>query len=118
MIVVMKKDCKEKEIAEVLVRLDSFGLKAHLSEGVERKVIGVVGIGQILPDLRETLELMPGVEEVVPITRPYKLSSREFQPKNTLIEVGGVTMGGNDLVVMAGPCAVESEEQVISKAQA
>ncbi len=118
MIVVMNKDCKENEIAEVLGRLDSFGLKGHLSKGVERKVIGVVGVAQILPDLRETLELMPGVDEVVPITRPYKLSSREFQPKNTLIKVGGVTIGGSDLVVMAGPCAVESEEQVISTAKA
>jgi 3-deoxy-7-phosphoheptulonate synthase len=118
MIVVMKKGCKEEEIAEVLERLDNFGLGAHLSEGVERKVIGVVGIAKTLPDLRETLELMPGVEEVVPITRPYKLSSREFQPKNTLVEVGGVAIGGDDLVVMAGPCAVESEEQVISTAKA
>jgi 3-deoxy-7-phosphoheptulonate synthase len=85
---------------------------------VERKVIGVVGVVQILPDLREVLELMPGVEEVVPISRPYKLSSREFQPKSTVIEIGGVTIGGNELVVMAGPCAVETEEQVMSSARA
>jgi len=114
----MKKDCDDKEINDVIGRLDGAGLKGHLSEGVERKVIGVVGVAQVLPDLRETLELMPGVEEVVPITRPYKLSSREFQPKNTVIKVGGVTIGGNELVVMAGPCAVETEEQVMSSARA
>jgi 3-deoxy-7-phosphoheptulonate synthase len=118
MIVVMNKGCAEKEIANVLERLNGAGLKGHLSEGVERIVIGVVGITQILPDLRESLELMPGVEAVVPITRPYKLSSREFQPENTIIKVGEVAIGGNGLVVMAGPCAVETEEQVISTARA
>jgi len=118
MIVVMRKDCSEKEIADVLGRIGNAGLKGHLSEGVERKVIGVVGVAQILPDLREVVELMPGVEEVVPITRPYKLSSREFQPKNTVIEICGVTIGDNELVVMAGPCAVETEEQVMSSARA
>jgi len=114
----MRKDCNEKELGDVLGRLDSAGLKGHLSEGVERKVIGVVGVAQILPELKETLELMPGVEDVVPITKPYKLSSREFQAENTLIKVNGVTIGGDELVVMAGPCAVESEEQVISTARA
>lgn len=114
----MNKNCGEKEIADVLNRLDSAGLKGHLSEGVERIVIGVVGIAQILPDLREMLEMMPGVDAVMPITRPYKLSSREFQSKNTVIKVGDVSIGGNELVVMAGPCAVETEEQVISTAHA
>jgi 3-deoxy-7-phosphoheptulonate synthase len=64
------------------------------------------------------LELMPGVEEVVPITRPYKLSSREFQSEDTVIKVGGVSIGGKELVVMAGPCAAETEEQVMSTARA
>ena len=118
MIVVMKKDCEDKEIADVLGRLDSVGLKGHLSKGMERTVIGVVGIATVLPDLGEALELMPGVEEVVPITRPYKLSSREFKPDNTLVKVGGLAIGGKDLVVMAGPCAVETEEQVMGTARA
>ncbi|MFC1924539.1 3-deoxy-7-phosphoheptulonate synthase [Chloroflexota bacterium] len=117
MIVVMKKDCVDKEIDDVMARLNSAGLTGHLSTGVERTVIGIVGIAPILPELRESLEMMPGVEDVVPITRPYKLSSREFHPSNTIIKVGGVEIGGRKLAVMAGPCAVETEEQVISTAQ-
>jgi len=118
MIVVMKKDCGENEVANVLSRISDAGLKGHLSQGVERRVIGIVGVAPALPDLREMLELMPGVEEVVPITRPYKLSSREFQSENTVIKVGGVSIGGKELVVMAGPCAAETEEQVMSTARA
>jgi len=118
MIVVMKKDCGENEVANVLSRISDAGLKGHLSQGVERRVIGIVGVAPALPDLREMLELMPGVEEVVPITRPYKLSSREFQSENTVIKVGGVSIGGKELVVMAGPCAAETEEQVMSSARA
>lgn len=118
MIVVMKRECKKKEITDVLERLSESGLKGHLSQGVERTVIGVVGVDPVLPDLREMLELMPGVEEVVPITKPYKLSSREFQPENTVIKVNEVSIGGKELVVMAGPCAAETEEQVMSTARA
>ena len=118
MIVVMKKDCGENEIANVLSRISDAGLKGHLSQGIERTVIGVVGVAPVFPDLREMLELMPGVEDVVPITKPYKLSSREFQPEDTVVKVGGVSIGGNELVVMAGPCAAETEEQVMSTARA
>ena len=118
MIVVMSKDSGEKEIAAVVKRLEAAGLKGHLSKGEERTVIGVVGIASVLPDLRETLVLMPGVEDVVPISKPYKLASREFQPHDTVIKVGNVSIGGNEIVVMAGPCAVETEDQVISTARA
>ena len=118
MIVVMKRGSGEKEIADVVSRLEDVGLQGHLSTGVERTVIGVVGVAPRLPELRETLELLPGVEEVVPISKPYKLSSREFKPENTVVEVGGIKIGGRDLVVMAGPCAVETEEQVMSTARA
>jgi 3-deoxy-7-phosphoheptulonate synthase len=116
MIVVMKSDCGEGEINGVLERLSQEGFNGHLSKGVERTVIGVVG--QTYPELKEMLELLPGVDEVVPISKPYKLSSREFQPQDTEIKVGGVTIGGEGLVVMAGPCAVESEEQVLQTARA
>jgi len=116
MIVVMKVDSGQKEIDEILKRLDERGLAGHLSKGMERTVIGVVG--QTYPELRDMLELLPGVEEVIPITRPYKLSSREFQPQDTVIKVGDITIGGEELVVMAGPCAVESEEQVLETARA
>ena len=118
MIVVMKKDCTETEVSNICRRLEDAGLTGHLSQGVERTVIGVVGVATAVPDLRETLELLPGVQEVVPITKPYKLSSREFQPENTVVKVNDVAIGGNQVVVMAGPCAVETAEQVISTARA
>jgi len=116
MIVVMKVDSGEKEINDILERLAREGLSGHLSKGVERTVIGVVG--QTYPELRETLELLPGVEDVIPITKPYKLSSREFRPQDTIVRVGDVTIGGEELVVMAGPCAVETEKQLLETARA
>ena len=118
MIVVMKAGSQDKEIAVVMDRLQSLGLQGHLSKGVERTVIGVVGVTSAMPDLRERLELVPGVSEVVPITKPFKLSSREFEPEDTVIDVGGVKIGGKELVVMAGPCAAETPEQVMSTARA
>ena len=83
---------------------------------MERTVIGV--LGQTYPDLRDELELLSGVREVVPISRPYKLSSREFQPISTTVQVGESTIGGAEMVVMAGPCSVESEEQMLATARA
>ncbi len=118
MIVVMSTGSGEKEIKEVVKRLEQAGFKGHLSTGVERTVIGVVGAAPGLSDLRETLVLLPGVDDVVPISKPYKLSSREFQPVNTVVNVNGVRIGGGQLVVMAGPCAVETEEQAMSTAHA
>ena len=116
MIVVMKVDSGQKEIDDILKRLAEHGLTGHLSKGVERTVIGVVG--QTYPELRDMLELLPGVEDVIPITKPYKLSSREFQSQDTVIRIGDLTIGSGELVVMAGPCAVESEEQVVETARA
>jgi len=118
MIVVMSTNSGEKEINAVVKRLEQAGFSGHLSTGVERTVIGVVGAAPGLADLRETLVLLPGVEDIVPISKPYKLSSREFQPVNTVVEVDGVRIGGDQLVIMAGPCAVESEEQAMSTARA
>jgi len=116
MIVVMKIDSGEKEINELLERLTKEGFTGHLSRGVERTVIGVVG--RTYPELRDMLELLPGVEEVIPITKPYKLSSKEFQPQDTTIKVGDLNIGGEEVVVIAGPCAVETEEQVLETAHA
>lgn len=117
MIVVMRRNCQESDVAEVMLRLDGSGLKGHLSAGVERTVIGVVGVISAVPDLRERLELMSGVEEVIRISRPFKLSSREFKREDTVIRVGDVDIGGNELVVIAGPCAAETQEQVMSTAR-
>lgn len=118
MIVVMKAGSQDKDINFVLERLQGLGLQGHLSRGVERTVIGVVGVISSIPDLRERLELVAGVGEVVPISKPFKLSSREFDPQNTVIDVGGVKIGGREVVVMAGPCAAETPEQVMSTARA
>jgi len=117
LIIVMKTSCQQTDVTEVMERLTSAGLKGHLSTGVERTVIGVVGVISAVPELREKLELMPGVEEVIRISRPFKLSSREFQRENTVIRVGDVDVGGNGLVIMAGPCAAETREQVMSTAR-
>ena len=116
MFIVMSRGHTEGEIKGILDRLSEMGFSGHVSKGVERTVIGVVG--RTYPELRDTLEFLPGVDEVVPITKPYKLSSREFQPQDTIVRVGDVTIGGAELVVMAGPCAVETERQVLDTARA
>ncbi len=116
MIVVMKTGSSQDEVNGVTKRIIDIGLKAHVSEGIEHTVIGV--LGQVFPELRDSLELLPGVEQVIPVTKPYKLASREFHPRDTIVEANGVAIGGNEIVVMAGPCAVESEEQLLATAQA
>ena len=116
MIVVMKAGSSDEEIAGVVKRIQDAGLKEHLSQGVERTIIGV--LGQIFPDLRDMLEMLPGVDEVILVSKPYKLCSREFHPQDTIVEVDGVTIGGDAIVVMAGPCAVENEQQLLDTARA
>lgn len=116
MLVVMKKGSTQEDLAGVLRKITQSGLTGHVSQGVERTVIGVVG--QTYPELRDVLELLPGVDEVIPISKPYKLSSREFQREDTVIKVGDVIIGGNTLTIIAGPCAVETEVQVIETAKA
>ena len=116
MIVVMNTNSTNENIEAVQKQIADRGLQGHLLKGVERTVIGVVG--QTYPELRDELEVLPGVMEVVPISRPYKLSGREFKPEDTVIRIGNVTIGGDELTVMAGPCAVESEEQVLTTARA
>jgi 3-deoxy-7-phosphoheptulonate synthase len=116
MIVVMRVGCSQDEISGVTKRIENAGLKTHLSQGVEHTVIGV--LGQVFPELRDAVELLPGVEQVIPVSKPYKLASREFHPQDTVIELNGVAIGGNEIVVMAGPCAIESEDQLLATAQA
>src|SRR5579884_2749599 len=135
MIVVMQSNCSEANIEHVLTYLDRHGLTGHLSQGVERTVIGVLGapgpsgtpssIGGIKPELAEDLEGLPGVETVLRVSKPYKLASREFHPENTIVEVsaacvsgGVVNIGGKEVVMMAGPCTVESETQLMTTAEA
>jgi 3-deoxy-7-phosphoheptulonate synthase len=87
----------------------------HLSEGEERTIIGIIGNGRPLD--REQLERLSGVERTVPILRPFKLSSRDFHPHDTVVSINGMAVGGKQLAVMAGPCAVESREQLLETAQ-
>ena len=117
MIIVMKSDADQAQIDRVVHRLEELGLGAHLSGGRERTVIGVIGVG-FSPDLPETMELLPGVDHTQRITRPYKLASSEFRPTPTIVEVGGIRFGGDEFVVMAGPCSVESREQLLETARA
>ena len=114
MIVVLKPDLRPEEIQKVIERIESFGLRAHISEGKERTIIGAIGDERLLAD--RSLESFPGVEKVLPILKPYKLVSREFQKHNTIIKVDGQEIGGKKIHVMAGPCSVESREQVLESA--
>jgi 3-deoxy-7-phosphoheptulonate synthase len=114
MIVVLKPGLTKDEIQKVVVRIESFGLRAHISEGKERTVIGAIGDERLLVD--QTLESFPGVEKVLPILKPYKLVSREFQKADTVIELNGRQLGGKRIHVAAGPCSVESREQVLEAA--
>jgi 3-deoxy-7-phosphoheptulonate synthase len=111
----MKKEHTKEELQEVLDHLKENGLGAHMSVGVERTVIGV--LGRIYPELAEEIEAFPGVEETIPITRPYKLASRELKPEDTVVKVGNVAIGGGTVVVMAGECSIESEEQMMATAR-
>jgi 3-deoxy-7-phosphoheptulonate synthase len=112
----MKVGSSDKDIDSVVKRIESAGLKTHVSQGVERTIIGVVG--QIYPELQDMLEMLHGVDEVIRVSKPYKLSSREFHPLDTTIDIGDVTIGGKEIVVMAGPCAVENEQQLFETANA
>ena len=116
MIVVMARDTAREDLEKVRERIESRGLKAQINLGEERAVIGVMG--SIPPDFKDEMELMNGVSEVVMVSKPYKLASKEFHPDNTIIKVGDAVIGGPKPVIMAGPCSVEDEEQMVSTARA
>lgn len=115
MIIVMKSHATEKQIEDVIHWIESVGYKAHPSIGVERAIIGAVGDNRG-KDILKFAESLPGVEKTMPILKPYKLASRESHDGNTEVTVGEVTVGGPEFVVMAGPCAIESEEQLLESA--
>ena len=113
MIVNMSGDATEEQINHVVKRIKECGFHAHLIRGEERTVIGVVGNSNKHRSELEALQAAPGVEEIVRISHPFKLASRSFRPEGSVIELGkGVTIGGKEMVVTAGPCAVESREQI------
>ncbi len=115
MIVVMKVHASAKNIADVIARIESDGYRAHLSEGEERTIIGVVG-ESLTPLRQENYTTMDDVDKVVRVSVPYKLASRIFHPHDTQVPLNGSQMGGEKILVIAGPCAVESREQIIETA--
>jgi 3-deoxy-7-phosphoheptulonate synthase len=115
MIIVLKPKATEAEIAQIIKTIESFGLAAHISKGTERTIIGAIGDERVLQE--RPLEAFPFVEKVLPILKPYKLASREFKPEGSVVEVDGVIVGGQRVVVMAGPCAVEGREILLETAR-
>jgi 3-deoxy-7-phosphoheptulonate synthase len=111
MVVVMQASASEEQVQHVIDRLVAMGFDIHRSTGASQTVLGAVGVR---PDFdTRDVEVLPGVREVVRVTQPYKLASRAFRPEGTVVELGkGVRIGGNEIVVAAGPCAVESAEQI------
>lgn len=116
MIVVMSQGATEAQIDHLKEKLTQWGFGLHVSQGVERTIIGAIGAKK--PGIMDAIESMDGVEKVVPILQPFKLASQEFRKEPTQVTAGGVVFGGPDLVVIAGPCAVESPEQMLETAKA
>lgn len=116
MMIIMSTEATTDQIANVVARVEAEGLHAHLVHGEERTVIGVVG--DIRQVNREQFVHFPGVHGIVPISHPYKLASRELIPENSVFPIDGINIGGTDLVIIAGPCAVEDRSQMLETAQA
>jgi len=115
-IIVMKYGATSQQIANMIAQIEQRGFRAHLSEGVERTIIGVIGNDRPLD--KEQVLRWEGVERIVPILHPFKLASRDFKPQDTVVTVNGMTVGEQKVVVIAGPCAVESREQLLETAHA
>ena len=115
MIIVMSAQASEEQVQGVVARVKEIGLMPELSRGEERTLIGVIGGNAYA--YREAFAHLPGIHEIIPITKPFKLASREFRQQDSIVDVGGVLIGGEPVVVMAGPCSVESEEQLLQTAR-
>ena len=113
MVVVMEERATEAQIEKVVARLTEMGMDVHRSTGVTRTVLGAVGQGH--PD-KALIELLDGVHEVLRITEPYKRASRTFKPEDTIVTLDDVRIGGDEVIVMAGPCSAETEEQCMAAA--
>jgi len=114
MIIVMKFDASKEEISNILKEVRKFGFKSNLSRGKEKTIIGL--IGNVAAVSTDHFQLFSGVENVLRVSKPFKLASREFSPEKSVVRVNRVSLGGNDVIVMAGPCAVESREQILETA--
>ena len=117
MIIVMKGTATETDLQRVIQTVEELGYQPHVIRGTQRSVIGAIGDERGKARL-QSLEAMPGVESVVPILQPFKLASREFKPTRTVVKVRNVEIGGDRVVVMAGPCSVENEDQILETARA
>ena len=115
MVIVMKKNATDAQIDHVIKWIESIGYQVHPSRGVEQTIIGVVGDDRGKEQLKSA-EHLPGVEKTVTILKPYKLASRTFKEENTVIHIGDLKIGRTDFIVMAGPCSIESEEQLMESA--
>ena len=115
MVVVMQERASEAQIDAVIARIVDLGMDVHRSSGASRTVLGVVGANKVDPAL---IQLLDGVKEVVRISEPYKLAGRTFKPKDTIITIGDVRIGGDEVIVMAGPCSAENPAQVDATAAA
>jgi 3-deoxy-7-phosphoheptulonate synthase len=110
MIIVLKKDATQKDIDHIIAKVKEIGLEPHISVGVEKTIIGVVGDDDKM--INVPVESFNGVEQVIRVTKPYKLASRDFHPHNTVIDIGTVKIGSEELAIMAGPCSVETKNQI------
>jgi len=109
-IIILKSDVSEEQVQHVIERIESLGLQAHLSRGTYRSVVGVIGDEDIIRNA--PLKAIPGVSEVVPVLPAFKLASREAHPQPSVVDVGGVQVGGGNIALIAGPCAIENEERL------
>jgi 3-deoxy-7-phosphoheptulonate synthase len=116
MLIIMSTEANMDQIGSVVARVEGEGLHAHLSQGTERTVIGVVG--DIRRVNREQYLRLPGVDQIIRISKPYKLSSREFISEDTVFPIDGISIGGQELVIVAGPCSVEDRVQLLEIAHA
>lgn len=116
MLIIMHADATHQQIEDIVKTVEKLGLRAHLSTGDERTIIGAIGDGRAVT--RDPFLHLPGVDRVVPITRPFKLASREFSPQDTVFPLDGVNIGGPELIIIAGPCAVENRTQILEIARA
>jgi 3-deoxy-7-phosphoheptulonate synthase len=116
MIIIMNGSASLREKSSVITWVEEQGCKANIFEGVEHMVIGVIGDGR--PMNQDQVRMMPGVERVVPVVKPFKVASREFKPTDTSFPIGDYRIGGDDLIIMAGPCSVESRSQILETAHA
>ncbi len=115
MVIIISHQAHEEQLERIQKRLEKLGFGVHISRGVEKTIIGA--IGDKTPELIHSIEAMDGVEKVIPVLKPFKLSGRDFKPESTKVRVGNVVFGTNEAVIIAGPCAIENREQLFSTAQ-